>query len=48
MVLSQGMAALSVALGNMLATMALGYTSPALPSMRADPSIDITTEQVLE
>lgn len=39
------MAALSVGLGNMMASMAMGYTSPALPSMRADPSIEITTEE---
>ena len=40
------MAAFSIGLGGLVATVAMGYTSPALPSMRADPDIHISPEQV--
>uniref|UniRef100_A0A0P4W3K3 Major facilitator superfamily (MFS) profile domain-containing protein n=1 Tax=Scylla olivacea TaxID=85551 RepID=A0A0P4W3K3_SCYOL len=44
-VVYQTMAAASIGLGGLVGTVAMGYTSPALPSMRADPDIQITPEQ---
>lgn len=39
------MGAACMGLGGMVATLTMGYTSPALPSMRADPNFSITKEQ---
>lgn len=44
-VVYQTFVAASIGLGGMVAAVAMGYTSPALPSMRADPDIHITPEQ---
>lgn len=44
-VIYQGMVAFSIGLGGMAGTVAMGYTSPALPSMRADSDFHISSEQ---
>ncbi|KAK4292396.1 hypothetical protein Pmani_034840 [Petrolisthes manimaculis] len=43
--LYQTLTALSVGVGGLVSSVAMGYTSPALPSMRSDPQFDITQEQ---
>ncbi|XP_045624156.1 facilitated trehalose transporter Tret1 [Procambarus clarkii] len=44
-VIYQAMGAASVGMGGLAGALAMGYTSPALPSMRADPHFSITQEQ---
>ncbi|KAG7173008.1 facilitated trehalose transporter Tret1-like [Homarus americanus] len=44
-VIYQGMGAAAVGVGALACSVTLGYTSPALPSMRADPDFFITEEQ---
>ncbi|XP_042874103.1 facilitated trehalose transporter Tret1-like [Penaeus japonicus] len=44
-ILYQVMAATAVGVATLVASLAMGYTSPALPSMRADPQFSITEEE---
>lgn len=44
--MSQALGAIAVGVGGLVSSIAMGYTSPALPSMRADPNFNITEEQV--
>lgn len=44
-IIYQAIGSAAVGMGGMVASLAMGYTSPALPSMRADPNFSITEEQ---